>query len=597
MNRIVFFVCAHGLLAVPVLAQVVINEVCFDSSTVADETGNTRSDWIELYNRGASGVNLSGYALGDTNPYDEAHGVRLPDYTIPAGGYLVVFADADAPEYVAWVNTASGPKPVVHGQFRLSREGEKVHLFNTYLTRVHMFTPPGFEIGRNRSYGALPDGSTTSLQVFDTPTPGAPNGSGTEGPAGPVDEKGAYDGYFFSESAFNAKGTVSAVRGTLALKVVRAAGALTAKAVIRQRTLSFRASAWDAQEEDGIQRVTLTARSGEKLGLNVRPTRVWGTLTGGALGGESLTLDGVRNRFADSGDAEAQARLEGFKGYYTAALPVAGALSSSEAVRAAPQGAGYLAVTVGNNGAVKIAGVLADGTKVALSSRLLLMEDEGEAACVPLFAPLYLRKGWVGGLLRLTPRGGPMVTDHERGEPVRWEKPGLGPDGFSELLAVCGGYYATVPSLASHYLFGADVGPVPYHFAGGAAEWVSGALPRGVGVSVAGTRLSLARGAMPVLADGAYVYADENSSQATLACTARTGLFKGNFNLYYDYEAGGRLRHTTVRVPYAGVLTPVRGPAFAGLPAGMGYCLVRDNDPALRAYRLKRSFPVWLAAE
>ena len=33
-----------------------------------------------------------------------------------------------------------------------------------------------------------------------------------------------------------------------------------------------------------------------------------------------------------------------------------------------------------------------------------------------------------------------------------------------------------------------------------------------------------------------------------------------------------------------------------GQPAGQGHCLVPDNDPLLKAYRLKRSLPVWLDA-
>ena len=36
----------------------VINEVCYDNSTVPDDTGDTSSDWIELYNTGPSAVNI-----------------------------------------------------------------------------------------------------------------------------------------------------------------------------------------------------------------------------------------------------------------------------------------------------------------------------------------------------------------------------------------------------------------------------------------------------------------------------------------------------------------------------------------------------------
>ena len=82
----------------------VINEVCYDNSTVPDDTGDTSSDWIELYNTGPSAVNILSYGLGDANPYDENKGVRLPNYTIPPGGFLVVFASSDLPEYTVWTN-------------------------------------------------------------------------------------------------------------------------------------------------------------------------------------------------------------------------------------------------------------------------------------------------------------------------------------------------------------------------------------------------------------------------------------------------------------------------------------------------------------
>ncbi len=82
----------------------VINEVCYDNTTVPDETGNADSDWIELYNTGPGGVNILNYAIGDANPYEEAKGVRLPNYTIPAGGHLLLFASPDLPEYTVWTN-------------------------------------------------------------------------------------------------------------------------------------------------------------------------------------------------------------------------------------------------------------------------------------------------------------------------------------------------------------------------------------------------------------------------------------------------------------------------------------------------------------
>ncbi len=407
---------------------------------------------------------------------------------------------------------------------------------------------------------------------------------------------GSYDGYFYDEGDFNGN-PATAVRGTLNVKVTGLSGTLTAKAVLQKGSLSFSAKAWTGTEAEGTLRATLTARGGETLDLFVRHNRIWGTLSGGSVGGR-LELDGARNRFADKGDAAAQALLNRYLGYYTVALPAHDALSLGTA-DAAPQGIGYLAVTVGKGGSAKIAGVLADGTKVTQSSRLVLFGGE-DGACVPFFAPLYAKQGWAGGLLWVAPDRGAVATARELGWFVRWENPGKGPEGFRELLDACGGFYSGTPSLAAQYLFGADAWDARYVHADGAEYPVT--VPDGVAVTAAGMRMAMEKGTKPrKVSEGGdvwYEYADVNPASATLTFAARTGLLKGKFSLYYDYfDATDRLVHKAVNVPYAGVLTPVRDAAFNALPVGLGHCLVPESDPALKAYKIKRSFPVWLEAE
>ena len=89
-------------------AALVINELCYDNSAVADEAGDTSSDWIELYNSGAGNINLSGYGVGDnksaSDTYVEADGVLLPAYTLPPGGFLLLHASSTRGEYTAWTN-------------------------------------------------------------------------------------------------------------------------------------------------------------------------------------------------------------------------------------------------------------------------------------------------------------------------------------------------------------------------------------------------------------------------------------------------------------------------------------------------------------
>ncbi len=412
----------------------------------------------------------------------------------------------------------------------------------------------------------------------------------------PLRTVGSFGGCLYADRAFDGHASVPAVRGTLSLTVSTLAGKLSAKVIVQSGALVFNATAWQSKQTDGAYHAILKARTGEVLDLYVRQNTVWGTLLPRVQGGESLTVGGNRNRFAERTDLAARAALESFRGYYTVALPVADALSLG-AAEAAPEGSGYVTLTVGNGGSVKIAGVLADGTRLSQSSTLLLADGVGPEACVTLFAPLYNKKGWVSGVLWIDPVTRTVTTDFARGWFVRWEKPGMGPDGFSERLNADGGFYTTIPSLAAHYRFSAEAGDVSYHYAGGGEAGVQeAAVPSQIGVSVNGLQLAMTKGVKPTFANGVYEYSAENCAGTTLSFTASTGLFKGGFSLFYDFDLNGRLQHRAVSVPYAGVLTTVRDAAFMTGPAGQGHCLVPDNDPAVRAYQLKRSFKVELEA-
>jgi hypothetical protein len=67
-----------------------VNEVMSSNGdTLEDENGDS-PDWLELHNAGGEPVNLEGYGLSDNpnRPYKWVFG----NTTIPAGGYLLVFA-------------------------------------------------------------------------------------------------------------------------------------------------------------------------------------------------------------------------------------------------------------------------------------------------------------------------------------------------------------------------------------------------------------------------------------------------------------------------------------------------------------------------
>lgn len=402
---------------------------------------------------------------------------------------------------------------------------------------------------------------------------------------------GSYDGYLYASRASGDK-DVPTVQGTLNVKLSNLNGRLTAKAVLQAGSVSFSGRQWTGRDGDGTRFATLTARSGERLDLFVRQNRIWGSLAGGKAGAAPLELSGVRNRFADRKDVMAQAILNQYKGYYTATLFGRDFIQGS--LNAAPHGYGYLTLTVNTGGRVRIAGVLADGTRVSQSAQLLHFADCGECFCVPFFVPLYRKTGCVSGLFWIDPETRGMWCE----DFLWWEKFGAGPDGFTGLLDIRGGPYNNKsPVLQTRYVFGSqlDWELAEYHAAGEA--WGCEFEPMDVPVNVTGSRMIIARGDRPVrireYGETWYEYGGENPNMVTLNFTARTGIFRGNFTLYYDYtDERDRSQHKTVKVPYVGVM--LQDPETGRLESGHGHGLFPSNDPELKAYKIKPSFPVEL---
>lgn len=125
---------------------VVINEIMAqNNTTITDEAGDYE-DWIELYNNNSTPVDLSGFYLTDTSA--ELVKWQIPaGTTIPANGYLIVWADNEA---------VDGP---LHASFKLAATGESVVLSNPSLLLVDQI-----------SYGA---------QTVDMGFARVPNGTGS----------------------------------------------------------------------------------------------------------------------------------------------------------------------------------------------------------------------------------------------------------------------------------------------------------------------------------------------------------------------------------------------------------------------------------
>ena len=95
---------------------VVINEVMADNNTTAQDENNQYEDWIELHNTSGAQVDLGLWFISDS-PF-EPYKWRMPvGTTIPANGYLIIWADEDE-------NQGD-----LHTNYKLSDGGEQVLLF------------------------------------------------------------------------------------------------------------------------------------------------------------------------------------------------------------------------------------------------------------------------------------------------------------------------------------------------------------------------------------------------------------------------------------------------------------------------------------
>ncbi len=135
-----------------------INELMADNAnTIADEGGNY-SDWIEVYNGDSESVNLEDFYLTDN--LDSPNKWQMPAITLEPGHFELFWADGDP---------SLGDH---HTNFKLSKDGEEAGIFSSDQIEVDavVFGTQSEDI----SFGRFPDG-TSSLQFFNTPTPGASN--------------------------------------------------------------------------------------------------------------------------------------------------------------------------------------------------------------------------------------------------------------------------------------------------------------------------------------------------------------------------------------------------------------------------------------
>lgn len=148
------------------LPQLVINEFMASNNTCCPDTDSGEEefdDWIEIHNTGTTVVNIAGMYLSDDK--DDPFGDKISSddtdaTTIPAGGYLVLWADG------------STDQGALHLNFSLSADGEDIGLFYIDGRTIDTYTYEAQE--GDISWGRTTAGGTT-WAAMGNPTPGQTN--------------------------------------------------------------------------------------------------------------------------------------------------------------------------------------------------------------------------------------------------------------------------------------------------------------------------------------------------------------------------------------------------------------------------------------
>jgi hypothetical protein len=150
------------LLPATTFGQLSITEFVADNDGSYLDGDGDASDWIELHNSGAVPVSTDGLFLTDSA--SDPTRWLLPDVTIPAGGYLVVFASG---------KDRRDPQGELHTNFSLSAGGEYLALVDTDgNTPVSQFTPEYPRQFYGAAYGTGTNAATESETLIPWPTAG-----------------------------------------------------------------------------------------------------------------------------------------------------------------------------------------------------------------------------------------------------------------------------------------------------------------------------------------------------------------------------------------------------------------------------------------
>ena len=148
------------------IRDVTINEFVPTNLSGLQDEDATEQDWIELFNAGSSSVSLNGWGLSNDNT--NLFKWTFPNVSIPAGGYLVVFASGK--------NRTPTDGSNLHTNYTLAASAADMVLTtpgpnSISPTNISVFPP----VSNDNASAFFPVGSGGAFQETNNPTPGAAN--------------------------------------------------------------------------------------------------------------------------------------------------------------------------------------------------------------------------------------------------------------------------------------------------------------------------------------------------------------------------------------------------------------------------------------
>ena len=374
---------------------------------------------------------------------------------------------------------------------------------------------------------------------------------------------------------------------------------LSAKVTVAGKKYSLKDGSWVA-ETNGYRICRLEA-SGIALELALAGGQApadWKTAGGAAVltmdvpdakkGGKQLGIAYRGEVFRDNSKVQAyyDEIAAQFAGYYTVALKPA-AVEYSGGMPLAPAGNGYIGITIDNKGKAKLAGKLADGTKISQSANACAIRYDGAAGAPALYIPVYASKKsyCFGGTLRLyrktidvkKPDGTMANLDPFRADfdtvvdsstntvgNLVWNNDDAtlsyeGLSGWQLSVVPVGGWYDTVFNLQAYYKAYAlqldapliEAFPAQDLPEGFAFVDIENTQPKNVPVAFAGNTIAVPKKKI-AKESGVVNFQDSvNPCELKIKFKRATGVLSGSFKLWAESEA---VQKTVGSVKHEGIL-------------------------------------------